>query len=263
MNNNLEVIELTYKDIFNNFNISFPKNKFTVISGPNNCGKTTLIRIIGGEITVKDSILLYGARLEDIKITEISTIIKTIIPTEITFTEDTIEKELNYQPDYKMEKEKHNNLIKDLSKNFKLTKISTKSVENLSEKEIIRLQIALSLINPPKILVIDDFSYYFTKEESIELTNTIKDICQERKITLIIATNNMELALLSDYLYIISNSKIVLEGNPNEVMEKDNILNKHGIELPFMMDLSVKLKDYDLIDEIELDMNRLVDKLWK
>jgi hypothetical protein len=29
-----------------------------------------------------------------------------------------------------------------------------------------------------------------------------------------------------------------------------------------MIDLSVKLKDYDLLDEIELDKNRMVDKLW-
>ena len=30
-----------------------------------------------------------------------------------------------------------------------------------------------------------------------------------------------------------------------------------------MVDLSVKLKDYDLIDDIGLDMDELVNKLWK
>ena len=30
-----------------------------------------------------------------------------------------------------------------------------------------------------------------------------------------------------------------------------------------MIDLSVKLRDYNLITDIELDMNRMVDELWK
>ena len=75
-------------------------------------------------------------------------------------------------------------------------------------------------------------------------------------------TSQLECNLLSDYTYIISNGEIVLEGSPLEVLEKDNILNKAGLNLPFMMDLSVKLRDYDLIKQIELDMDRLVDTLW-
>ena len=47
------------------------------------------------------------------------------------------------------------------------------------------------------------------------------------------------------------------------MLEKDNIINKAGLELPFMMDLSVKLRDYDLIKDIELDMEKMVDNLWK
>ena len=29
-----------------------------------------------------------------------------------------------------------------------------------------------------------------------------------------------------------------------------------------MIDLSVKLRDYELLDEIEMDKDRMVDKLW-
>ena len=43
----------------------------------------------------------------------------------------------------------------------------------------------------------------------------------------------------------------------------DSKLNKLGLSLPFMVDLSIKLKYYGLVDDIMLDMNRMVDKLWK
>ena len=75
-------------------------------------------------------------------------------------------------------------------------------------------------------------------------------------------TSQLECNLLSNYTYIISNGEVVIEGYPMEVLEKDNIINKAGLNLPFMMDLSVKLRDYDLIKQIELDMDRLVDTLW-
>ena len=38
---------------------------------------------------------------------------------------------------------------------------------------------------------------------------------------------------------------------------------KVGLSLAFMMDLTNKLQYYDLIDEVELNMDKLVDKLWK
>ena len=79
---------------------------------------------------------------------------------------------------------------------------------------------------------------------------------------IIMTISNLEDSLYSDYLYIIDNEKIILKGAPLDVLEKDNILNKLGLELPFMLDLSVKLRDYDLISALELDQERLVDKLW-
>ena len=53
------------------------------------------------------------------------------------------------------------------------------------------------------------------------------------------------------------------EGFPLEVLKQDNKLNKLGLELPLMVDLSVKLHDYDLLKDIIIDMDRMVDTLWK
>ena len=50
---------------------------------------------------------------------------------------------------------------------------------------------------------------------------------------------------------------------PLDVLKEDNVINKLGLSMPFMLDLSIKLKDYELIDELSLDMEGLVDILWK
>ena len=51
----LEIVNLSYKD-FININLSFYSKTYYSIIGSNNCGKTTLFRLISGFIMSKDSI---------------------------------------------------------------------------------------------------------------------------------------------------------------------------------------------------------------
>mgnify|MGYP002511220483 CR=1 FL=1 len=46
----LEIKDLKFENVFNDFSISVEKEGFIVISGPNNCGKTTLLKYIYNEI---------------------------------------------------------------------------------------------------------------------------------------------------------------------------------------------------------------------
>ena len=68
---------------------------------------------------------------------------------------------------------------------------------------------------------------------------------------------------MADFLSIISEKRIFLKGSPLEVLEKDNSINKIGLRIPFMIDLSVKLKDYDVIEKIYLEQDRMIEQLWK
>lgn len=262
MNTNcLEILGLNYKNIFKNFSIAFENNHFITITGPNNCGKTTLLRIIGCEVETSNTVLLYGNKIENYKVTELNKLIKTVFPLEITFTQRTVEEELLYQLSLNLSKEVKQKILKKTAQKFKITKILTKTTNSLSNEEIIRVQLSLAMINKPKILLLDNLNSYFNKKDLIELIRNLKTFLEE-DLTIIMTTNNLDCALESDYLYVIDDSKIILEGEPLKVLEKDNILNKIGLELPFMIDLSVKLRDYDLIKQLELDMERMVNTLW-
>ena len=263
MNDNcIEILGLTHLNVFKDFSIVFEKGKFINVSGPNNCGKTTLIRIIDNQIMTDNSVYIFGEKQEKYKLTELSSILKTIIPLEITFIQSTLEEELLYQLPSNIPKDECQQKLKDVSKRFKINKHLKSSVNTIPNETIVRLQLALAFITKPKIVLIDDLTPYFETKELIEITKIIKEIKEEYGITVIMITSNLSTALMSDYMYVIDNSKIIIEGNPYNVLEKDNVLNKAGLNLPFMMDLSVKLRDYDLIKTTELDMDRMVDTLW-
>ena len=76
-------------------------------------------------------------------------------------------------------------------------------------------------------------------------------------------TIDLNQSLYSDYLYIIDEGRTLLSGEPITILQRDNLINKAGLNLPFMVDLSVKLRDYELITKLTLDMNRMVEELWK
>ena len=50
MSDIIKIENFKYQNIFENLNISIKEHSFTAITGPNNCGKTTLMRILNRTI---------------------------------------------------------------------------------------------------------------------------------------------------------------------------------------------------------------------
>lgn len=256
MKNSIMIYNFFDDYLFENLNILVPKEKFITISGPNNCGKTTLIRILNREIITENKIIIENRGINNYKIEEYSKLVQCVIPLETTFEEKNIEEEL-------LRINSNQKELDEVTKGLKIKKILSKNIDTLIIKEKVLLQLASALLNKPQILLIDDISSYFTNKEKKDILTFLKKYQKKQKFTIVYATINLEDTLYSDYLYIISDKKIALEGNPIEILQKDNIINKIGLKLPFMIDLSVKLKDYELLDDVELDIDRMVDGLWK
>lgn len=245
----------------NNLDISIEKNTISTFSGANNCGKTTLIRILSKLLDIESEITLENKKISDYKLEEYNEIVKSVIPKEITFDEINIEEEL-YNKCYLEYKEKEQ-IINYIIKGLKIKKILTKDIKTLNSREITLTQIAIALINKPKLLLIDSLDIYFNLEDQKTIINFLKDYIRTYGLTVVITTTDLEISLETDYLYIIDKGDLVLSGAPQEVLQKDNVINKIGLNIPFMIDLSVKLRDYELIKDIETDYDRMIEALWK
>ena len=256
MENAIEIANLYYHNLFANLSLCIKKNSFSVLAGPNNCGKTTLIRILNRELITEEDIEIMDQEINIYPIDFYSKLVSCIIPMEKIPQEINIEEELHLYSQNTKE-------IEAILKGLKIKKIIRKKIKDLPSKEFILYQIATTLIQKPSIILIDTISSYFTKKEMKDILSFLKEYQEARKITILYIARDLEESLIADDLYIMNEGKIALQGKPLEVLEKDNIINKIGLSIPFMIDLSVKLKDYDLIDKIELDKDRLVDKLWK
>ena len=119
--NIIEINNLALPYAFNNFSITFEKNKLSIISGPNNCGKTTLIRTLDSQVTTKNQIFLGTVGLEHYQVTDLAQKIKTIIPNEYSFDSNTVEQEIATTLIKRFHSIKRS-MVKEIIKKAKLTK---------------------------------------------------------------------------------------------------------------------------------------------
>ena len=257
----LNVNNVHFGESLRDISMYIDKNTITSIAGSNNSGKTILLKIIGRIFDTNANIVFDGKNIYDYKLTDYIKFVSVIIPKEITFIENTLEEELIIEANEYNEDAKSK--IDYLVSGLKIKKMLTKNINQLTTKELILSQIALSLVNDKKLLLIDNIEYYFNNNELKKINSFLKSYIKDFGLTVLYTTTNLNQTLYSDYLYVIDKGKVILRGEPKTVLQNDNTINKAGLDVPFMIDLSVKLRDYDLINKIILDKESLVEEIWK
>ncbi len=265
VDNLIEIKNLKYNDILENINIKIPKESFVAISGTNTSGKTTLIKIMSTLIDTTDKIMYNGKKIEEINKNELFKEVGIIIPDEVQkFENPTVEDELfNILENLPLEQ---SNKIKEYQRVLNLLHIENILTDNpneLSKLNYIKLLLGSTLLSNINLLLMDNICTDITKKERKEILTILKKLNKEEKITIIMSTDSLEDVIDTDYIYILNKGKIEMEGKTLDILKQDNKLNRIGLEIPLMIDLSVKLNDYNLLNDIILDMDRMVDTLWK
>jgi len=252
------------KDIFNNFNLAIKKGLLTTIMGPNGSGKSTLVKIIvgllyfNGIVKIDDEVLTKGNIKEIRKKIGVvmsnpdNQFVAETVMDDIAFTLEN----MNYKRDIIKQK------IEEVTRYLGIYDILQYNPHDLSggQKQLVAL--ASALVHDPEILILDEALSMIEPLEKDRIFKLLLDL-KEKGLTIINVTHDIEESIFSDEIVVIDNGKIILKGTKEQVYEQDRILKKMGFELPFMVELSNRLKFYDLIDETIYDMETMVDILWK
>ena len=114
--------------------------------------------------------------------------------------------------------------INELIKEFKLGEVLTKRAKTLSGGWQRKVSIAISLINDPKILFLDEPTLGLDVIARKELWKVIEGL--KGKITIILTTHYMEEAeSLSDRIGVMANGSLVDIGTSKELIKKTKTKN--------------------------------------
>ena len=204
-------------------NLQIKKGELFALLGTNGAGKTTTIKMLSGLIlpTSGDIEIENMDMKKDIfKIKEILNVSpqETAIAPNLTVKENLEFMAGVYQISNKEKK------IDDLIKQFKLEEILNKKAKTLSGGWQRKVSIAISLINEPKILFLDEPTLGLDVIARKELWKVINEL--KGKITIILTTHYMEEAeSLSDRIGIMANGKLVDVGTSEDLIKKTKTNN--------------------------------------
>ena len=224
--------------------------------GPNGAGKTTLMRIIAEGLRYNEGeIKIFGKDLSK----EVLTLIGYSPQENISYDLLTVEENLKFYADlYNISYKR----VEDLINIFKLPK--DKKAKDLSGGYKKRLNLAISLIHNPKILILDEPSTGLDVSSRRELWELLKNLRDEGK-TIILSTHHIEEAeQIIDRVAIINNGKIIAVGTVKELKKLIGVKNVIEIEgiLKGLDKLSYEMAVKDSIAKIYVDdVNEALPKI--
>ena len=122
-----------------------------------------------------------------------------------------------------------------------------------------RVAIAGILACNSDIIILDEATSMLDPEgvnSVVELFRELKDVYHKTMITI---THDLDIASLSDRIIVLKEGQIVLEGQPDEVFNHEELLKDAYLDIPFNLKLYNQVKN-----DQELSQNEgLVKALWE
>jgi len=210
------------KEAVNSISFKINENEILGLLGPNGSGKTTTIGMMLGLLKpTSGEILIEGKKIEEdrIKILEKINFISPYIelPKKLTVKQNlTVFGKL-----YKIEK--LNERIDYLTSKLRLSDILNRITGELSSGQKNRASLAKSLINDPKVLLLDEPTASLDPEIGDFIRSFLEEYKKEKKISILLASHNMnEVQRLCKSILMMKDGKIIDSGNP------ENLIQKHG-----------------------------------
>ena len=243
----IKISDLSYikeKEILKNINMQIDNSEIYTILG---FGKTTLLNIITNNI--KD---FNGSVKNSFK--------------NISYIKENIEKHfinINLKKEMKLFKNKNN-----IDKVLEILNIDkeflNKNVFNEDYMDMKKSALFLGIIKKSDLIVFDEPFYGLSKTDKEEMVKIIKKIKKEFNIPIIITSNDTEsIHKVSDYIYVID-KEIIIEGNKYDVFKEKELLNKHGIVIPKIIEFSSEVLDKKKIKMgYRDDINDLIKDIYR
>lgn len=229
-----------------NVNIEIGENQLMGLIGPNGAGKTTLFNMLTGVYKpTQGKITLNGERIDGTKPYNITS--KRIARTfqnirlfpELTVLQNVMIS-FNFQaksgllasiintPAQIFEEEKMKQEALDILKIFKLDDKAEELACNLPYGQQRRLEIARALAAKPKLLLLDEPAAGMNPQETAELTDLIRWIKDEFKISILLIEHDMKLVMnVCEYIYVLSFGQIIAKGLPKEIQKNPQVIEAY------------------------------------
>ncbi len=142
--------------------------------------------------------------------------------------------------------------INEILKIFDMEKIADRNTSHLSGGQKQRLAVASVMAMRPSCIVMDEATSMLDPESSKNVLEALYRLNKDFNISIIMITHRIEETINSDYIYVMEDGNIALNGKPCEIYRKVEELESMGLET---------LLQYKIGSMIGLDFETFGDKI--
>lgn len=217
--------------IFDNADFDIPRGKITSIMGPSGTGKTTLLRLITGQIKAdKGTILVNGEEISKLNRKDLYRLRRKmgmLFQSGALFTDRTVYENVAFP--LREHTDLPESMIRDLVL-MKLHAVGLRGARDLMPSELSggmtrRAALARTIVLDPEMVMYDE---PFTGQDPIAmgvLVELIKLLNTALGLTSVVVSHDIhEAASISDKIYLISEGKVMGEGSPAQLREDSSPL---------------------------------------
>ncbi len=217
------------RKIFDNISLEIAPHKITAIMGPSGTGKTTLLKLIGGQLTPDSGTILVNQqnihRLSRNKLFELRQKMGMLFQSGALLTDMSVYDNIAFPI------REHTQLTEAMIRTvvlMKLNAVGLRGARDLMPSELSggmarRVAMARALALDPEMILYDE---PFTGQDPMSLgvlVKLIETLNHTLQLTSIVVSHDVQETLsIADYIYIISEGKIVAQGTPNEICNTES-----------------------------------------
>lgn len=146
----------------------------------------------------------------------------------------------------------------------RMTKYRNHSPNKLSGGQKQRVAIAGVMAMEPKCIVFDEPTAMLDPNGRKDVLKAAHELNKTKGVTVLLITHYMEEVVNADYVYVMENGKIIMDGTPREIFSRVEELKAHRLDVPQMTLLAHELRQAGLpIRKGILTREELVEEILK
>lgn len=215
--------------IFDNVNITVPRGKITAIMGPSGTGKTTLLRLIAGQLKPdKGQIYFNGVNIPELSHSKLFKIRRHM---GMLFQSGALFSDLSVFENVAFPLREHTNLSDSLIRDIvlmKLQAVGLRGARELMPSELSggmqrRVALARTIALDPSLVLYDE---PFAGQDPISmgvLVQLIRLLNDALNVTSVIVSHDVhETNTIADYTYVVAEGRVIGHNTPEKLMQDDS-----------------------------------------
>lgn len=231
-----------------NIDFSICAGEFVSILGSNGSGKSTLLKLIACIKKPNSGEYMISGKFKELysnsEISKIIAYVPQLFYSVYPFSvyEIVMMGRTPYLNKFGYEKIEDKQIVLETLEKVGIYHLRNKGINEVSGGEAQRAFIARALVQKPKVILLDEPNSHLDIKNEIYIFKLLEELRIKEDLSIIIITHHLNLAnMFSSRVVLMKNGTILLEGTPDIVLTKENLINTFSLN----DEVAVKFNELD------------------